>query len=111
MKQSEMDEAFGNSSPSPDLEHWNSNALRIVTLALGIPHRVHAAAGIVGLGFRRTRRQVGEHLTISALRTGGAVEFCQRRVISEQRLQARRLRREQLYLCIEHIQLYSRTRI
>src|SRR5437773_8029010 len=56
--------------------------------------RIHATAGVISLCFGGARREVGEHLLVRALRARGAIEFCQRRVISKQRLQARRLRGE-----------------
>src|SRR5207248_1674076 len=69
---------------------------------------VHAAASVIGLRCRGARREVREHLVIDTLRTCGPIEFCQRRIVSEERLQPRRLRSEQLHLCVEHVQLNSR---
>src|SRR5206468_12451879 len=60
--------------------------------------RVHTAACVVGFRFRRARREVGEHFVVSAPRAGGAIEFRQGGVVSEERLQPRRLRGEQLHL-------------
>src|SRR5438552_18228133 len=69
---------------------------------------VHAAAGVVGFGFRSVRSKIREHLVVGALRAGGSIEFCQRGIVSKECLQARRLRGEQLYLRVQHVQLRTR---
>src|SRR5438132_11571207 len=69
-------------------------------------HGVYPAACIIGLRSRRTWRQIVERLGIGTLRACGPVEFCQGRIVAEKRLQLRRLRREQLDLGIEDIQLH-----
>src|SRR5438128_6734015 len=85
-----------------------TSQLAIVT-ALWFSFGIHAAAGVVGPCFRGARREVSEHFAVSALRASGPVELRQRRIVSEKRLQLRRLRREQLDLGVENIQLNSRT--
>src|SRR5439155_17886986 len=54
--------------------------------------RIHATAGVISLCFGRARREVSEHFVVSAPRTRGPVELCQRRVVSKEGLQTRRLR-------------------
>src|SRR5947207_6705310 len=68
---------------------------------------IYTTSRVVGLRFRRARRQVSEHFSEGALCASCSVELRQRKIISEERLQARRLRRQQLHLGIEHIQLNS----
>ena len=85
---------------------WTSQ-LAIVTV-LWFSFGVHTAAGVIGLRLRGAWREISEHLLVGALRAGGSVEFCQRGVVSKERLQARLLRGEQLHLGVEHIQLHSR---
>ena len=72
-------------------------------------HRVRPTACIIGLRSRRTWRQIVERLGIGTLRARGPVEFCEGRIVAEKRLQLRRLRREQLDLGIEDIQLHPRS--
>ena len=69
-------------------------------------HRVHPTACIIGLRSRRTWRQIVERLGVGTLRARGPVEFCEGLIVAEKRLQLRRLRREQLDLRIEDIQLH-----
>src|SRR6266496_1544321 len=64
------------------------------------------AARVIDLRSRRTWRQVGERFAVGTLRASGSVELRERRIVSEKRLQTRRLRREQLDLGVEDIQLH-----
>src|SRR5213596_1555496 len=44
---------------------------------LRMAHGIHVAAGVVGFCCRSARLEVGEHLCVSALCAGRAIEFCQ----------------------------------
>src|SRR5947207_5710989 len=87
----------GSSSRSPHLGIVN---------AFWFSFCVDAAAGIIGLRFCGARRQVGERFGVGTLRTCGPVKLRKRRIVSEKRLQLRCLRREQLDLGVEDIQLH-----
>lgn len=67
---------------------------------------IRPAARVIDLRSRRTWRQVGERFGVGTLRASGPVELREGRIVSEKRLQTRRLRREQLDLGVEDIQLH-----
>src|SRR5437879_5305131 len=81
-----------------------TSQLAIVT-ALWFSFGVHTAAGVIGFRSRRAWCQVGERFAVRTLRASGPVELREGRIVSEKRLQLRRLRREQLDLSVEDIQL------
>ena len=64
------------------------------------------AASVINSRAGRPRRQVGERFGVGTLRASGPVELREGRIVSEKRLQTRRLRREQLDLGVEDIQLH-----
>src|SRR5206468_6691752 len=82
------------------------NSLPAIVSVFWVSFSVHATTGVVSFRFRRAWRQVGERFGVGTLCTGRAVEFRQGRVIAKERLQTRRLRRQQLDLGVEDIQLH-----
>ena len=51
------------------------------------------------------RRDAVERFRVSTLRAGDAIEFRERGIVTEERLQPRRFRGGQLHLRVEHIEL------
>lgn len=73
--------------------------------------RIDIAAGVVGICFGSVRRNAIELLGVRGLRSRDAIKFSETLVITEQRLQVGRLRRGQLHLPGQYVELSASARI
>ena len=81
---------FGTRSSGSSDRSPHHGVLRLFWLSF----RVHATASIIRFRFRGAWGEVSEHFVVRALRARGAVELRQRRVVSKEGPQTRRLRGE-----------------